>query len=118
MRSRETSESEPSMNCRKRSVGVGTGSGKYPGISLGGDLKAGPGGTRLEGGVTLDQAFTRNVGTCRPDANGESRAGDPREAQSTEAGHRGRAARSREEGPVMGLDRRGCGVPPWRAANR
>ena len=37
-------------------------------MSLGGDLETGLGGTRLEGGVTLDQALMRNVGTCRPDA--------------------------------------------------
>ena len=42
------------MNCRKRMVGVGTGGGGHPGMSLGGDLETGLGGTRLEGGVTLD----------------------------------------------------------------
>ena len=34
----------------------------------------------------------------------------PARTQSTDAGHRGGAARSRDEGAVMGLDRRGCGV--------
>jgi group II intron reverse transcriptase/maturase len=34
----------------------------------------------------------------------------PPEGESTEAGHRGGAARSSEEGPVMGLERRGCTV--------
>ena len=110
VRSRETSESEPSMNCRKRTVDVETGGGGRSGISQGGDLKPGPGGIRLEGGVNLDQALARNVGTCRPDVKGASRAGDPRQTLSTDAGHRDRTARSREEGAVMALDRRGCGV--------
>ena len=89
-----------------------------PGMSAGGVLEPGPCGVRLEGGVNPDQALLRNVGTCRPDAKGDGRAGDPRKAQSTDAGHRGRAVRSRDEGPVMGLDRRGCGVQPRQAANR
>ena len=88
------------------------------GISLGGALKSGPCGIRLEGGVNLDQALVWNVGTCRSDAKGASRAGDPRETLSTDAGHRGRTVRSRVEGAVMALDRRGCGVQSWQAANR
>jgi hypothetical protein len=40
--------------------------------------------------VTLIQALVRNSGTCRPDA-----------------GHRGGVARSRDEGSVTELDRRG-----------
>ena len=36
----------------------------------------------------------------------------PCETLSTDAGHRGRTARSRVEGVVMTLDRRGCGVQP------
>ena len=118
MRSRETSESEPSMKSRNRIVSVRTGGGGRPGISLGGDLKPGPGGTRLEGGVTLDQALAWNGRTCRPDAKGDGRAGDPRQAQSTDAGPRGRTARRREEGSVMELDQRGCSVPPRPRANR
>ena len=98
------------MNCRKRTVDVETGYGGHSGISKGGDLKPGPCGIRLEGGVNLDQALIRNVGTCRSDAKGASRAGDPRKVLSTDAEHRDRTARSRDEGAVMALDRRGCGV--------
>lgn len=36
------------------------------------------GGTRHRGGVTLDQALVRNVGTCRLDAKGEIQGEDPR----------------------------------------
>src|SRR5208282_4336678 len=92
--------------------------GDYFGTSKNGDLKTGSCGIRLGGGVNLDQALTRNVGTCRPDAKGASRAGDPCQALSTDAGHRGRTARSREEGTVMVLDRRGVVFPSWQAANQ
>ena len=118
MRSKETSESEPPMNCRKRIVDVGTGAGGRSGIGVGGVLKPGPRGVRLGGGVNLDQALMRNRRTCRSDAKGDGRAGHPCEAQSTDAEHRGRTARSRDEGAVMALDRRGCGVQPSPAANR
>ncbi len=106
------------MNCRKRIVGVGTGGGGHLGMSLGGDLETGLGGTRLEGGVTLDQALMRNVGTCRPDAKGDIQAGGPCEDQSTDAGHRGGATRSSDEGPVMGLERRGRVVLACLLVNR
>ena len=88
------------------------------GRSSGGALEPGPSGTRLGGGVNPDQALLRNAGTCRPDAKGAGQAGHPREAQNTDAGHRGRTVRSRVEGAVTVLDRRGCGVQRWRAANR
>jgi hypothetical protein len=118
VRSRKTSESKPLMTRRNRIVDVKTGGGVDPGISVGGDLKAGPHGIRPVSGVILDQALARNARTCRPDVKEEDRAGEPRQVLSTEAGHRGRAARSRDEGSVMELDRRRCGVQPRRAANR
>jgi len=64
-------------------------------------------GVRHEGGVILIQAWVRNVGTCRPDAKGDAQAGSPRKRLSTEAGHRGGATHSRNEGSVMELNRRG-----------
>jgi hypothetical protein len=106
------------MKGRNSIVSVRTGNGGRPGKSLGGDLKSGPSGTRLEDGVNLDQALSWNGRTCRSDAKGGDRAGDPREIASTDAGHRGRTVRSRDEGAVMALDQRGCGVPLWQAANR
>jgi hypothetical protein len=84
---------------------------------MGGALKSGPCGIRLEGGVNLGQALLRNRRTCRPDAKGDDRSGSPRKVQSTDAGHRGRTARSRGEGAVMALDRRGCGVQPLPLAD-
>ncbi len=59
-----------------------------------------------------------NAGTCRPDAKGEIQIGGPYEDESTDAGHRGGATRSSGEGPVMGLERRGCIVQLWREDNR
>lgn len=67
-------------------------------------------GVRHEGGVTLIQAWVGNVGTCRSDAKGDAQAGSPRKCRSTDAGHRDGVARRREEGSVMGLDRRGVVV--------
>ena len=63
-------------------------------------------------------ALVWNGGTCRPDAKGEIRVGGPHEDARTDAGHRGGAARSRDEGPVMGLDRRGGIVRPRPTANQ
>ena len=77
---------------------------------MGGDLKPGPSGIRLEGGVTPRRAFARNVGTCRLDAKGNVQVGGPDEDQITEARHRGGAARSSAEGSVMKLERRGSGI--------
>src|SRR6266496_176373 len=49
---------------------------------------------------------------------GRRPSGAHRKDQSTEAEHKGGAARSRDEGSVMGLDRRGCVVQPRLRANR
>ena len=76
-----------------------------------------PVGVRHEGGVILNQALVRNVGTCRPDAKGEIQADRIREGESTEAGHRGGVARSRAESSVMELDRRGDVVRLCRVGN-
>jgi hypothetical protein len=67
-------------------------------------------GVRHKGSANLIQALVWNVGTCRPDGKGETQMGGPHECESTDAGHRGGAARNREEGSVMELDRRGCVV--------
>lgn len=114
----ETSESEPLMTCRNELDEVKTEDGGSLGMSVGGVLKPGPHGFRLEGGVNLDQALVRNRRTCRPDVKGDGQASGPRETQSTDAGHRGRTARSREEGAVIALDQRGCGVQPVQGVNR
>ncbi len=68
--------------------------------------------------MTLVQALMRNMGTCRPDAKGDIQVGGPHEDESTEAGHRGGAARSSDEGPVMGLERRGGVIPSYAGINQ
>ena len=77
-----------------------------------------PSGIRRVGGAKLGQALVWNVRTCRSDAKGAVTSGSNREDRSTDAEHRGGAARSRDEGPVMGPDRRGCVVQPRPRANR
>jgi len=52
--------------------------------------------------VSLDQAFMRNAGTCRPDEKGRIQAGSPCKGASTNAGHRGGATRSSDEGRETG----------------
>src|SRR6266404_7624393 len=51
------------------------------------------------------------------DAKGEIASGSNCEDQRTDAEHRDGAARSRDEGSVMELDRRGCVVQPRSRAN-
>ena len=106
------------MTCRKRIDDVETGGKSLTRDKSGGCPDCGPDGIRHEGGVTLNRALVRNVGTCRPDAKGEVQMGGPHEDKSTEAGHRGGATRSRVEGSVMGSDRRGCVVQLWPGVNR
>jgi hypothetical protein len=115
---KETNASEPLMTCRNvfhrrrnRDLDVYL-------ASKGWEVPAdGPTGVRHEGGVTLRQAPIRNTGTCRPDVKGETQAVSRREGPSTDAGHRGGGARSREEGLVMGLDRRGAVIRLYSADN-
>ena len=76
------------------------------------------GGVRHKDGVNLNQALVWNVGTCRPDAKGETQMGGPHKGESTDAGHGGGAVRNRGEGSVMGLDRRDCVVQPYLQVNQ
>jgi hypothetical protein len=106
VRLEETNASEPLMTCRNVLIDAETGIGLYPASKGWGVPADCPTGVRHEGGVTLRQASIRNTGTCRPDGKGEIQAVSRREDLSTDAGHRGGGVRSRDEGPVMGLDRR------------
>jgi hypothetical protein len=114
---KKTNESEPLMTCRKVSKRCQNRDGVI-GPGLGWTKPAyGPTGIRHEGGVILMQASVRNVGTCRPDAKGEVQANSLRKNESTDAGHRGGGVHSREEGPVMGSDRRDVVVQPCYGGN-
>ena len=105
------------MTCRKKFKSMSKPGGLHApgqGWAMPAD---GPIGIRHKGGVTLIQASVRNLGTCRPDAKGEIQAEGLRKDESTDAGHRGGDARSRVEGPVMGLDRRGVIVRRYHVGN-
>src|SRR3981081_1316150 len=90
-----------------------------------GDACYGPGGIRHVGGAKLDQALVWNVRTCTAShrspsmggVKGQATSGDNREGESTDTQGRDGAARSSIEGPVMGLEPRGCVVQPWPWAN-
>jgi hypothetical protein len=118
VRLEETNASEPLMTCRNVPGDVETGiRTSIPRARVGRCPAYCPTGVRHEGGVTLRQASIRNTGTCRPDAKGETQAAGSREGLSTDAGHRGGDAHSREEGSVMGLDRRGVVIRRYSAGN-
>lgn len=89
MRSEETNVSKPLMTCRNmfyrrrnRDQDV------YPASKGWGEPADCPTGVRHEGGVTSDQALTRNTGTCRSDVKGGLQAARRRKEQSTDAEHR------------------------------
>ena len=114
----ETNASEPLMTCRNVFNRRRNRDLDFCPASKGWAIPAdGPTGVRHEGGVTSGQASVRNTGTCRPDAKGETQAVSRREGLSTDAGHRGGDVRSRDEGPVMGLDRRGVVIGLYPAGN-
>ena len=118
VRLEETNASEPLMTCRNVPGDVETGiRTSIPRARVGRCPAYCPTGVRHGGGVTLRQASIRNTGTCRSDAKGETRAVSHREGLSTDAEHRGGDARSREEGPVMGLDRRGVVIRLYPVGN-
>ncbi len=112
------SASELPMKSRNSKDDVRTRDGGRSGISRGGVLKPGPCGVRLEGSMNLNQALAWNGRTCRTDAKGEGQVVNPMRSRVPIAAHRDRTARSREEGSVMGLDRRGRGVESCQLANR
>jgi hypothetical protein len=86
----------------------------------------------MDGGASVIWAFVRNGGTCRPAVAGSQwrqdgpaavRASEnPKqlicEGESSGVGHRGGPSRSSDEGPVMGLERRGRVVLAGLAINR
>ena len=118
MRLEETNASEPLMTCRNVFNRRRNRDLDFCPAGKGWEMPAdGPTGVRHEGGVTSRQASVRNAGTCRPDVKGETQAVSSREGLSTDAGYRGGDVRSRDEGPVMGLDRRGVVIGLYPAGN-
>ena len=118
MRARETNESELLMKCRKLLDDVKTGVSFLRREGSGGYPVYCPDGIRHRGSVKLVQAFMWNMGTCRPDVKGEIQVGSPHKDESTDAGHRGGAARSSVEGAVMAVERRSGVIQLYFEANQ
>ena len=74
VRSREASESKPSMTCRNSIGDVKTGGAIFSRDQRGGGPEACPSGIRHVGGAKPDQALVWNVRTCRSDAKGDVQA--------------------------------------------
>ncbi len=120
------------MTCRKSIGGIRTGVDKMPRDEPGGSLLTG----QVVSGMKVARArFGLRCGTWEPVAPiGRSASGAVlacgwssgartlssrnREGESSDAGHRGGLSRSSDEGPVMGLERRGWVVLAGLAANR
>jgi hypothetical protein len=109
VRTVESNASEPPMTCRKRRNGVKTGGESLPRDQSGGNLST----ARAASG--MKEARTRSrllCGTWEPvtPMPREKRKGKPPKCASTDAGYRDGATCSSDEGPVTGLERRGCPI--------
>ena len=108
------------MNHRERVESVGTMS--KPGRVVGPGPVQGESAARLDdirhrGGVTLNQAFVRNVGTCRLDVKRDVQGRNP-EDQRIDARHRDGATRSSEELGETPRERRGRVIQLEALVNR
>jgi hypothetical protein len=111
VRTVESNASEPLMRCRKRRDEVKTGGESLPRDQSGGNLFT----ARAASGMKAARLRSRLLcGTWEPvtPMPREERKGKPPERASTDAGYRDGATRSSEEGPVTGLERRGCPIRP------
>nr|WP_242467205.1 reverse transcriptase domain-containing protein [Ectothiorhodospira shaposhnikovii] len=107
----ESNASEPLMRCRKRRDDVKTGTSRYPGTSLGGDLLT----AQAASGMKAARMRSRLLcGTREPvtPMSREKRKRKPLKRESTDAGYRGGVTRSSDERPVMGRERRGGPIQP------
>jgi hypothetical protein len=84
------------MTCRNAIGDVETEGASISRDKSGGGPEGCPGGVRHIGGAKPDQAFVRNVRTCRPDVKGEVQLA---ETERTRVPMRGTGA----EQPVVGL---------------
>ena len=111
VRTVESNASEPLMRCRKRRDDVKTEGVSLPREECGGHLFT----ARTASGIEAARTRSRLLcGTWEPVTPmlRESRKGKPPKRVSTDAGYRDGATCSSEEGPVMGLERRGCPIRP------
>lgn len=109
VRTVESNVSEPLRTCRKRRDDVKTGGESLLRDQSGGHLST----AQMASGMKAARTRSRLLcGTWEPvtPMPRERCKGKPPECLSTDAGYRGGATRSSEEGPVMGLERRGCPI--------
>ncbi len=109
VRTVESNVSEPLRTCRKRRDDVKTGGESLLRDQSGGHLST----AQMASGMKAARTWSRLLcGTWEPvtPMPRERCKGKPPECLSTDAGYRGGATRSSEEGPVMGLERRGCPI--------
>ena len=107
----ESNASEPLMRCRKRRDEVKTGGESLPRDQSGVNLST----AQAASGMKAARLRSRLLcGTWEPvtPMPREERKGKPPKRASTDAGYRDGATRSSEEGPVTGLERRGCPIRP------
>ena len=114
----KASASEPPMKCRKRIRRCQNRGLTLPLGSVWGNPEACPGGIRHVGGAKLNQALIWNVRTSAPMPREKRQAAQTASAKVPMRRMRDGAARSSGEGPVMGLERRGCVVQLWLRAFR
>jgi len=109
VRTVESNASEPLMTCRKRRNGVKTGGESLLRDKSGRHLST----AQMASGMKAARTRSRLLcGTWEPvtPMPRERRKGQPPECLSTDAGYRDGATRSSGEGPVKGLERRGCPI--------
>ena len=111
VRTEKSNASEPLMKCRKRSNDVETGGESLLREESGRDLFT----AQAASGIKAARVRSRLLcGTREPVTPmlREERKWRSYERASTDAGYRGGATCSSDEGPVMGLERRGCPIWP------
>src|SRR5215469_12343941 len=106
------------MKCRKRIRRCQNRGVPLPPGSARENPEACPSGIRHVGGREAQPGSCTERENLSLRCQGRRSSGAHRKDQSTKAEHSGGAARRRDEGSVMELDRRGCVVQPRPRANR
>jgi len=107
----ESNASEPLMTCRKCRNGVKTGGESLLREQSGGDLFTAQAASGMKAARTRSRLLCGTWEPVTPMPREERKGKSPKRA-STDAGYRDGATCSSAEGPVMGLERRGCPIRP------
>jgi retron-type reverse transcriptase len=111
VRTVESNASEPLMTCRKCRNGVKTGGESLLREQSGGDLFTAQAASGMKAARTRSRLLCGTWEPVTPMPREERKGKSPKRA-STDAGYRDGATCSSAEGPVMGLERRGCPIRP------